>query len=189
MTAVRRVIASPAGALVYPQRGEERLGRWAPRWAVKAALLDRLWQERRFLRRAERGARSRTESGLSFVSRRLGSGDPLQKREGRCDDPEGGCEPADDDEVVVDSRWSKRVVHLCPEEQLGGEEADPDRNRRDDKKRDGAFQGDHAAEDRQRRAAQTQQAEWALAIAETAGDAHRQTAAGNQQARKDDDVC
>jgi AcrR family transcriptional regulator len=60
-----------------------------------------------------------------FVAGGFRAGDPVQHGEGGGDDPQGGGQPREHDEVVLGSRRPERVAELCADEQPGGQEPQP----------------------------------------------------------------
>src|ERR1035437_691986 len=70
----------------------------------------------------------------SFVSRHIGSGDPIEEWERRSDDCERRRESAENGCPVRDSRDSKRDADLGVKVESSRREADHDRNRGDKKK-------------------------------------------------------
>jgi hypothetical protein len=60
-----------------------------------------------------------------LVAGRFRAGDPVQHGEGGGDDPQGGGQPGEHDEVVLGSRRPERVAELRADEQPGGQEPQP----------------------------------------------------------------
>ena len=71
---------------------------------------------------------------LSFVSRHIGPGDPIEERERRSDDRERRRESAENGCPIPDSRDSKRYADLGAEVESRRHESDRDRHRGDKKK-------------------------------------------------------